>query len=91
MRIQSAVAGAGLLVAMTAAPVAGYTMAQIVPPPEVSVLIQTVDPPNSVPAHQPGYGDFGSAGNAYGSDGFPTSVYAGGGAFSDQQPLNANL
>jgi hypothetical protein len=85
MRLQTAIAGAGLLIAMSAAPVAGFT---VLAPPAPSLFASPIAEQSAAPSRQPGYGDFGGPGNPYGPDASPTGIHSGGGAFSDQKPAD---
>jgi hypothetical protein len=84
-------AGAGLLLAVSAAPVAGFAMLEPLPGlnPFGAVVAQATTSSPATSPSPPGYGDFGGAGNPYSPDASPTGIHSGAGAFSDQQPLSS--
>src|SRR5579884_1036066 len=51
MHAKAFLAAAGLVLGLSAAPVAGLVMAQVAPPPDITVRVLTVEPPNPVPTH----------------------------------------
>lgn len=88
MPLRNAFAGAGLLLAISAMPVAGFAMLVPAPAPDLSGVVGSPGVAPIPAPSTPGYGDFGGPGNPYGPDASPMGVHWGGGAFSDQQPLN---